>query len=116
MTIDLLLNGLILAGLVAVGGYCLILHRKLADVRRSQQELGEAIAIFDAASRRAEGVLRDIDQGAHKRGQSLEEAGRRAEAIATELSVMIGAGDRVAARIEAAVTDVRAAGNRTKAA
>ena len=112
MTIAVLLDGLILAGLVGLGSYCLILHRRLSDVRRSQSDLSEAIAVFDAAARRAEGVLQKIDDDAHARSRVLEDAGRRAEAIATELSVMIGAGDRVAARHEAAVQDVKAAGRR----
>ena len=116
MTLELLLDGLILFGLAGLGAYCLILHRRLSDIRRSQGELAEAIAVFDAASRRAEGVLKQIDQDAQARGRVLDETGRRAEAIATELSVMIGAGDRVAARIEAAVRDVKAAGARRKAA
>lgn len=111
-----LLDGAILAGLLVFGTYCLVLQRRLTAIRRSQDELAQAISVFDEAARRAEAVLARVDSDAQARHQDLDRAGRRAEAIATELSVMIGAGDRVAARIEAAVRDVKAAGNRRNAA
>ena len=110
--IALILDMLIATLLVCACGFGLILSRKIAVLKSGQSDLAAAISTFDAATRRAEETLQRIEAAGLANGRTLSTQGRRAETLANDLSVMIAAGDRVADRIEAALGNVRAVGQR----
>ncbi len=106
---DLLLAAL-LAGTCL---YCAMLNRRLRALKEGQAALEEAIATFDAATRRASDTFARLEESGLADGRELDRTMRKAGALASELSVMVGAGENIAARIEKAMAEVRAAGART---
>jgi hypothetical protein len=106
------LDIVVVALLVATCVYCFVLNRRLAAVRQGQASLEQAIAAFDAASRRAEESLQRIESEGATTGRDLSAVIRSAEGLRTDLSVMVSAGDRVASRIEEAIGAVKAMGAR----
>lgn len=102
-----LMDGLILLFLVVTCGYCIFLSRKLTALKDGQRDLKEAIKTFDNASLRAQSSLDRLDEAGLLQPEQLDKNLRKAAALATDLSVMIAAGDNIATRIEQAVSDVR---------
>lgn len=98
--------------LVATCAYCFILNRRLKALKDGQEELKAAIATFDQASRRAEENLARMEKNSLNMGRDLAGVMGRANALVSELSVMVSAGDHIAGRIETAVNDVRAIGGK----
>jgi hypothetical protein len=76
----------------------------------AQQELKAALESFDLAAGKADAALRRLEAGGLAKGAELQSAAARAEALVNELSVMTSAGERIAERIEAAVSEVRVIG------
>ncbi len=99
--------------LVATCVYCVALSRKLQKLRDGQAELLATIDRFDEASRRAEQNLNAMQGAGATLNRDLGAAAARANALIDELSVMVNAGDDIAARIEGAVRDVRTIGARS---
>lgn len=100
----------ILILLVAACGGALVIGRKLTALQRAQGNLAEAIAQFDAASRRAEETLEKIEAMGSARNTSLSKAAQSAQALLDDLTLMTASGERIAERIEAAVLDVKKIG------
>jgi len=97
--VDLLVAALLIATCV----YCAILSRRLNTVREGQAALEAAIATFDDASRQAKDNLDRMERNGDAMGRGLTKTLARGDALASELAVMINAGDRIAGRIESAV-------------
>ncbi|MGF1545631.1 MAG: DUF6468 domain-containing protein [Parvularculaceae bacterium] len=116
MSAGLLINVVVIALLGATCLYCARLSRRLDEVKSGQTALKEAIDEFDAAARRAEATLARIEETGLESARNLTRTKDRASALATDLSVMVAAGERIAARIEAAVGDVRAVAGRARKA
>lgn len=112
MTSGVLLDGVVIALLLAACGYAMFLSRRLGALKAGQSEMAKAIADFDAASRRAEAVLQRMEAAGLANGRELEGRASRAASVSDELAVMIAAGERVADRIESALADVKAVGAR----
>jgi len=110
MTVGVFLDFAVAAILVigAVGGVAIT--RKLNRLMKAQQELKIALDSFELAAGRADAALKRLEAGGIAKGAELQSAAARAEALVNELSVMASAGERIAERIEAAVSDVRAIG------
>jgi hypothetical protein len=106
------LDVLVIAMLALVGGYGILLNRRLNALRTGQTELQSALAGFDNATRRAEETLKRIESNGLSKGAEIQASAHRAQLLLNELSVMTAAGDRIAERIELAVKDVRAIGAR----
>lgn len=88
--------------------YCVVLNRRLATLKKGQSDLQSSITVFDNAVKRAQITLDRLEENGIDQSRSLETSMHKASALAAELSVMIGAGDNIAARIEGAMRDVRA--------
>lgn len=97
--------------LVATCTYCFVLNRRLRLVRDGQASLERAIADFDAASKRAEESLHRIEHEGATTGKALSAIIARGGALQEDLSVMVASGDRVASRIESALTAVKTVGS-----
>lgn len=107
LVLDIALIALLLSG--AAGG--VFISRKLQRLTAAQEELKAALTQFDEAAARADAAMKRLETGGLARGAQLEAAMKRAETLLTELSVMSGAGARIADRIEGAVAEVRRLGS-----
>lgn len=115
MNIELVIETLVVALLVATCGYCYVLSRRLQILRSGQEELTALISKFDDASRRAEKNLALIQSNGASVNRELSEAAAGAHSLIDELSVMVNAGDNIACRIEGAVNEVRMIGRQRAA-
>lgn len=113
--VEVLIEIIVAALLIATCGYCFILSRKLRALRRGQAELKTLIEKFDEASRRAERNLAVMQKSGLSASRDLDAVTVRAHALIDELSVMVNAGDHIAGRIEGVVNEVRALGARRAA-
>lgn len=100
----------VVALLVATCVYCFVLNRRLKAVREGQASLERAIAAFDAAASNAQASLHRIETDGAATGRELAGAIGRAETLAGDLSVMVAAGDRIAARLEDALSSFKSIG------
>jgi len=107
------LDIVMLALLVATCAWCFVLNRRLRGVRDGQVSLERAIADFDAATRRAEDSLAGIEREGATTGRALSAIMSRGGALQEDLSVMVASGERIAARLETALADIKAAGTRS---
>lgn len=110
-----LLEIIIVALLTATCLYCIVLTRRLKALRDGQESLQAAIATFDEATRRAERNLARMEKEGVSATRDLGAVMKKAGDLASELSVMVSAGDTIAARIEDAMNDVRALAGRRAA-
>lgn len=110
MTLALLLDIVLIAllGVVAVGG--LTLQRKLRKLAAAQADLQAALETFSGAAEQADAALKRIETAGVIKGAELQAAAHRAQKLATDLSVMTAAGERIADRIELAIRDVKMIG------
>lgn len=108
MTIELLIEIVVVALLTATCGYCIVLYRKLRALQRSQGEMARLMRAFDDASRRAERNLAAMQEEGVTTKRDLAIVAGRARALIDELGVMVHAGERVADRIESLANDARA--------
>lgn len=106
MILDIAL--ILLIGGAALGGA--MLNRRLKTLAGAQADLRAALDTFSAAASKADDALKRIESAGVIRGAELQSAAARAQKLATDLSVMTAAGERVAVRIEDALRDVRAVG------
>jgi len=114
VTIGLLLDiGLILL-LGATALFGVLLNRKLGNLSAAQAELRSALDAFSSAAEQADAALKRIETVGVIKGAELQAAAQRAQKLATDLSVMTVAGERVADRIEEALRDVRTVGGARK--
>ncbi|MEO1251450.1 MAG: DUF6468 domain-containing protein [Pseudomonadota bacterium] len=105
---DILMEFLVAALLVATCLYCWALSRKLNALQAGQADMLRTIETFDLAVTRAEQSLAAMNGAGSSMNRQLRDATKRANAAIDELSVMVHAGDNIAARLEGAVNDVRA--------
>lgn len=114
MSIALLLDAALVALIACAAAGGLALHRKLKSLAQAQADLKAALDAFSDAAARADDALKRIESAGVVKGAELQAAAHRAQKLATDLSVMTAAGERVATRIEDALRDVRAVGGNRK--
>jgi phage gp46-like protein len=112
MTVGIILDVAVIALIAAAALGGLILNRKLTKLSAAQADLKSALDTFSAAATKADDALKRIEAAGVVKGAELQAAAHRAQKLATDLSVMTAAGERVATRIEDALRDVRAVGGR----
>jgi hypothetical protein len=114
MTVGIVLDIALIAliGAAALGGA--VLNRKLKKLAGAQAELRTALDGFSIAAAKADEALKRIESTGVIKGAEMQAAAHRAQKLATDLSVMTAAGERVAIRIEDALRDVRAVGGANK--
>lgn len=114
MTAGLMLDIAVIALIALAAVFGFLLNRKLKKLADAQAALHQALETFNGAAAQADGALKRMEQEGVTLGADLRAAAARAQRLATDLSVMTAAGDRVADRIEAALAAVRAAGGARK--
>lgn len=86
--------------LAATLGYCIVLERRLAAVRRGQEGLSRIVGELNMAISGAGASLRALKSAAGEAAHTLDERLKRARLHVDELSVLVGSAERIAARIE----------------
>src|ERR1700760_3308784 len=81
-------------------GYCVILERRLAAVRKGQEGLTRHIGELNMAIAGAGASLRTLKSAAGEAAQTLDERLKRARLHIDELSVLTASGERIAERME----------------
>ena len=90
-------------------GYCVILERRLAAVRKGQEGLKRHIGELDMAIAGAGASLRALKTAAGEAAHTLDERLKRARLHIDELSVLTASGERIAQRMESAAATPRVA-------
>lgn len=90
--------------LAATLGYCILLERRLAAVRKGQEGLSRTIGELNMAISGAGASLRALKAAAGEAAGTLDERLRRARLHIDELSVLTGSAERIADRIERGVS------------
>jgi hypothetical protein len=90
-------------------GYCVLLERRLAAVRKGQEGLSRTIGELNMAIAGAGASLRALKSAAGEAAQTLDERLKRARLHIDELSVLTASGDRIAQRMESAAATPRVA-------
>jgi Domain of unknown function (DUF6468) len=83
--------------------YCIILERRLAQVRKGQEGLGRTIGELNMAIAGAGASLRALKSAAGEAAGTLDQRLKRASLHIDELSVLTGSAERIAERIERGV-------------
>jgi hypothetical protein len=92
----------VLAGLLAATvAFCAILERRLRGLRHDQAALAQTVEALNNGIFRAQGTLMSLRNAATEASAALHANLGPARTLADELSLMIAAGERIAARIEA---------------
>ena len=90
-------------------GYCVILERRLAAVRKGQEGLKRHIGELNMAIAGAGASLRALKTAAGEAAHTLDERLKRARLHIDELSVLTASGERIAQRMESAAAAPRVA-------
>src|SRR3954465_5035072 len=90
-------------------GYCMILERRLAAVRKGQEGLKRHIGELNMAIAGAGASLRALKTAAGEAAHTLDERLKRARLHIDELSVLTTSGERIAQRMESAAATPRVA-------
>lgn len=100
MTVALLLDSLIVLLLVATIAYCVILNRRLGELRGSQGEFVKLIESFNAATVRAEASISRLREVGEEKGAALDDRVETARALCDDLVFLVERGSRLADRLE----------------
>jgi hypothetical protein len=103
MTIAMALELILTLLLAATLGYCIVLERRLAAVRKGQDGLQTMIGELNAAIAGAGASLRALKSAAASAAETLDDRLKRARAVADELAVVSSSGERIAQRFDRAV-------------
>ena len=85
-------------------GYCIVLERRLAGVKKGQQALGKTVRELNSAVDKAGAALSALKATSNNVSEDLTGKIRRARALADELSVLTASGERIAERFDRAVS------------
>lgn len=92
--------------LAATLGYCVLLERRLAAVRKGQEGLSRTIGELNMAIAGAGASLRALKSAAGEAAGTLDDRLKRARLHIDELAVLTGSAERIADRIERGVSTV----------
>lgn len=85
-------------------GYCIVLERRLASVRRGQDGLKSTLGELDASITNTGAALRALKAAVSSAADTLDERLARARSAIDELSLLTVAGERIAERFDRAAT------------
>jgi|GEM_PF-630016 len=101
MTMTLILDGILVALLVATVGYCVVLERRLRALRADHGVFARMIGEFAAATTRAEDGIARLAAASAEHGARLDERTSAARAAADELAFLVDRAERLADRLAA---------------
>jgi hypothetical protein len=109
MTVAFIAEILLEVLLAATLGYCILLERRLAAVRKGQEGLKTHIGELNMAISGAGASLRALKAAAGEAAATLDDRLKRAHLHIDELSVLTASGERIAQRMEGAAASPRIA-------
>ena len=116
MTAGMVLDALIVLLLVPTVGFAFVLNRRLATLRRAQDEFRELLSGFNEATERAQTGVFQLKAAAEEVGGKLLDGIEKARTAGDELSFMIDAGNRLAERLDGGISAARRVATGTGAA
>ncbi len=90
--------------------YCMVLERRLAEVRRGQQGLKALIRDLNGAIGKAGEALVALKAASEGAARTLDGRTKHARALADELALITASGERIAERFDRVAPAARAAG------
>lgn len=99
LAVEIALSALLVATLI----YCALLERRLAAVRKGQEDLKSTIADLNASLATAGASLRALQAASGTIGEQLDRRLATARATIDELSLVTASGERIASRMERSV-------------
>lgn len=89
-------------------GYCIVLERRLAAVRKGQEGLARTVGELNMAIAGAGASLRALKAATGEAATTLDDRLKRARLHIDELEVLAASGERIASRMEGAASQKRA--------
>lgn len=108
MTVGLILEGLVAILLVATVYYCVLLNRRLSNLRDGQEEFTTLVIELNEATRRAQNSVEDLKSSTIETGRELGERVTSAQVLVDELAMITEAGNNLANRLERQLTGASA--------
>ncbi|MBI3504769.1 MAG: hypothetical protein HY059_07995 [Proteobacteria bacterium] len=99
MGLDLALNGVLAALLVAVIVYAIRLNKRLGNWREGKAELQKATAEFVKAANRAEEAIAELKAASQASGRLLEDQTRKALSLKDDLEMLVHRAEPAADRL-----------------
>ena len=102
MSIELLINIIVICLLVPTIVFAVVLNKRLEILRNSRADLGRLIEAFNDATTRAEAGIPKLKQAADSAGSLLKEQIQKAQILRDDMAFMIERADAVSKRLEKA--------------
>jgi hypothetical protein len=100
MTLNIVLDIVVSALLLATIAYAMLLSRRLGALRNDKQALEALVASLDSSSQRAESGIAALKDAAERIGQQLQQRVDQGKALQGDLSYIIDLGSGLADRLE----------------
>jgi hypothetical protein len=107
MTIETVLDLVVIALLIPTIVYAVVLNRRLAALRRSRDELAKVVASFNDATMRAEAGIPKLKKATTEANLALKDRVEKAQTLRDDLAFMVERAEELAARLEGAVRAAR---------
>lgn len=105
---SLLLDGLMIALLIATIAYAVMLDRRLRSFRQSRDEMQQLLSVFTAATAQAQSGIVALREAAQSTSGDLKAQLDRAKALRDDLAFLVDRGGSLADRLEGGVSAARA--------
>ena len=103
MTLNIILDIVVSALLLATIAYAMLLSRRLGALRNDKQALEALVASLDSSSQRAESGIAALKEAAERIGQQLQQRVDQGKALQGDLSYIIDLGGGLADRLEGTI-------------
>ncbi|MBM3513055.1 MAG: hypothetical protein FJX59_05000 [Alphaproteobacteria bacterium] len=107
MTIETILNLVVIVLLVPTIVYAVILNRRLTALRTSRDELAKVVGSFNDATLRAEAGIPKLKKATTEANLALKDRVEKAQTLRDDLAFMIERAEELATRLEGAVRNAR---------
>jgi hypothetical protein len=100
MILNIVLDVVVAALLLATIAYAILLSRRLGALRNDKRQLEALVSSLDISSQRAEAGIASLKDAAEQIGQQLQQRLEQGRALQTDLSYIIDLGGGLADRLE----------------
>lgn len=107
MTVDTILNLVVIALLIPTIAYAVILNRRLSALRKSRDELAKVVANFNDATLRAEAGIPKLKKATNEASMALKDRVEKAQSLRDDLAFMIERAEEMAVKLESGVRVAR---------
>lgn len=107
MTVDTILNLIVIALLIPTISYAVILNRRLTALRKSRDELAKVVANFNDATLRAEAGIPKLKKATNEASMALKDRVEKAQSLRDDLAFMIERAEEMASKLDSSVRVAR---------